>query len=151
MRRRALALAAGGAVALSGAALPSAVAQAGGRSSIRVDETANLAYRSSGSRGILEQGQATGTVNCTLRATLRLSGVHVSSSFNATASSGSFGGTAYATITSTSGRYDSFSGTVRLTHGRGRFAHVGGTGRVSGQFDRKSLAVTLHMTGTFST
>jgi hypothetical protein len=47
-----------------------------------------------------------------------------------------------------SGRYESFSGTVSVTGGSGRYAHVSGHGAMYGTFDRRTYNVTIQTRGT---
>jgi hypothetical protein len=48
-----------------------------------------------------------------------------------------------------SGRYQSFSGTLLVTGGTGRYAHAHGTSGFYGVFDRRTFAVTTQTTGRF--
>lgn len=46
-----------------------------------------------------------------------------------------------------SGRYQSFSGTLIVTGGSGRYAHIDGHGGLYGVFDRRTDAVVIQTTG----
>jgi hypothetical protein len=48
------------------------------------------------------------------------------------------------------GRYQSFMGSLLITGGSGRYAHVRGATRLYGTFDRRTFAVILQTTGRLS-
>jgi hypothetical protein len=48
-----------------------------------------------------------------------------------------------------SGRFESFSGTVIVNGGTGRYVHAWGHAPMHGTFDRKTYNVTIHTGGTF--
>ncbi len=48
------------------------------------------------------------------------------------------------------GRYQSFSGTITLTGGTGRYSHAHGRAGLYGTFDRRTYALVIQTTGRFS-
>ncbi len=48
------------------------------------------------------------------------------------------------------GRYQSFSGTITLTGGTGRYSHAHGRAGLYGTFDRRTYAMVIQTTGRFS-
>ncbi len=48
------------------------------------------------------------------------------------------------------GRYQSFSGTITLTSGTGRYIHAQGRAGLYGTFDRRTYALVIQTTGRFS-
>ena len=48
------------------------------------------------------------------------------------------------------GRYQSFSGTITLTGGTGRYSHAHVTAGLYGTFDRRTYALVIQTTGRFS-
>jgi hypothetical protein len=49
-----------------------------------------------------------------------------------------------------SGTYESFSGTLTVTGGTGRYAHAHGHGGLYGTFDRDSYALVIKTTGSLT-
>jgi hypothetical protein len=47
------------------------------------------------------------------------------------------------------GRYQSFGGSLTVTRGTGRYAHIHGHGGLYGTFDRRTYAVVVQTTGNF--
>ena len=63
------------------------------------------------------------------------------------------GSTIYGTGRATphgTGRYQSFSGTLTITGGNGRYSHAHGRAGLSGTFDRRTYALLIQTTGRFS-
>jgi hypothetical protein len=146
---RALALA-----ILLAATLPSSVQAAGRGPSARAARTlgasdvAHLHYvRSSGSY-LFEEGSATGGMPGSMKVDLNV-GATFSGSFTIYTQNGSIKGHGSATPHG-SGRYESFSGSLTVTGGTGRYAHAHGTAGLYGTFDRKTYALVIQTTGKLS-
>jgi hypothetical protein len=113
---------------------------------LKASDTAHLRYLSASGSLLLEEGQTSGTLPGKMRAH-----VDVGSTFT-----GNFTTyTRYGTITGHgkatphgSGRYESFSGTLVVTGGSGRYAHAHGTAGLYGTFDRDNYAFVVQTTGT---
>lgn len=48
------------------------------------------------------------------------------------------------------GRYQTFSGSLTVTGGSGRYGHVNGHTGLSGTFDRRTYAIVVHTSGQLS-
>jgi hypothetical protein len=142
-------------IALAGAASPAGAHGAGGgrpahaARTLNATDTAHLHYvRSSGSE-LFETGTATGTLPGGMQARVTI-GATISGSFTIDVSGG---GTISGHGTATphgSGRYESFSGSLTVTGGSGRYAHTRGRAGLYGTFDRRSYALVIQTTGQLS-
>lgn len=95
-----------------------------------------------------EEGAATGALPGHMRADLT-----VSSTFSGRCTIYTTGGSITGSGRATphgSGRYQSFSGSLLITGGTGRYAHVHGRTGLSGTFDRRTFSVVLQTTGNLS-
>jgi hypothetical protein len=95
-----------------------------------------------------EEGPVTGALPGTMRAVL-ITGVVFSGSFTIHTNGGSIDGHGKATIHG-AGRYQSFSGSITVTGGSGRYSHAHGRTGLSGTFDRRTYATVIKTTGTLS-
>lgn len=97
---------------------------------------------------LYEEGSARGALPGRMRATLS-----VGSQFRGTCTIysrfGSITGRGSAAPHGT-GRYQSFSGTLTITGGSGRYRHVRGATKLYGTFDRRSFAVVVQTVGRLS-
>jgi hypothetical protein len=115
---------------------------------LKATDTAHLHYvRSSGSL-LLDEGKATGTLPGSMRVRLNL-GTTFTGTFTIYASGGSIEGHGSATPHG-SGTYESFSGTLTVTGGTGRYAHAHGRGGLYGTFDRDNYALVIETTGSLT-
>jgi len=116
--------------------------------SLSVNDTAHLhLLKASGSR-LLEEGPVSGALPGHTRAQLT-----VGATFGGTITIYAPGGTLSARGSATphgSGRYESFSGSITVTHGTGRYAHAHGHGGMYGTFDRQTYAFVIHTTGNLT-
>jgi hypothetical protein len=108
---------------------------------LNATDTAHLHYISSSGSLLLDEGKATG-----MRAHLDL-GTTFTGTFTIHASGGSIEGRGSATPHG-SGTYESFSGTLTVTGGSGRYAHAHGHGELYGTFDRDNYALVIKTTGS---
>jgi hypothetical protein len=119
-------------------------------------DTAHL-HRTSG-RGITinqvlnEEGSASGTISGTIYIHLRVVSVtRVSAEVNIYPSGGSISGNASASYRS-AGAVASFSGTMSILRGTGRYSHARGSGlSFTGTVQRINDAVTVHVAGRMTT
>jgi len=94
---------------------------------------------------VIEEGAATGALPGRMSAQL-----HVGSVFTGTCTISTHGGTVTGYGRATphgSGRYQSFSGTLTITGGSGRYAHARGRTGLYGTFDRRTFALVIQTTG----
>jgi hypothetical protein len=101
-----------------------------------------------GESRLIEIGRATGTLPGTVRATLSFSGNIVPIQITVYLHGGSISAQGTAKLGSEQREYVSFSGSLTITHGSGRYAHASGTGRLYGTVDRhKNNAVVAQVIG----
>jgi hypothetical protein len=115
---------------------------------LNATDTAHLRYISSSGSLLLEQGKASGTLPGSMRVHLNL-GTTFTGSFTIYANGGSIQGRGSATPHG-SGTYESFSGTLTVTGGTGRYVHAHGHGGLYGTFDRNSYALVVKTTGSLA-
>jgi hypothetical protein len=111
-----------------------------------VDDTAHLHLLKSSGSLLYEEGTTSGGISGKMRANLNI-GATFTGSFTIYAKGG---GTLKGHGTATphgSGRYESFSGSMVITGGSGRYAHAHGSGGLFGTFDRESYAFVVQTTG----
>lgn len=111
-----------------------------------MDDHAKLHLRKAFGAVLLEEGSATGTLpgRTSVRLVVKRS---VTASFTIHTREGTIVGTGGAALHS-SGRYASFGGWLKVTHGTGRFKHAHGTGRLYGVIDRRRHSLTVTTAGT---
>jgi hypothetical protein len=115
---------------------------------LNADDTAHLQLvRASGSL-LLEEGSASGGISGHMKANLDV-GATFTGTFTISLSGGTIKGHGTATPHG-SGRYESFGGSMVITGGSGRYAHIRGHGGMFGTFDRKTYAVVIQTTGKLS-
>jgi hypothetical protein len=146
-----LAVLAGGALLAPGPATAHRAAgppRARAARSLRASDTAHLHYVSVSGSLLYEEGQATGTLPGSMHVRFDV-GAKLSGSFTIYTRGGSISGHGEATPHG-AGTYESFSGTLVVTGGTGRFAHARGRTGLSGTFDRANYALLVQTTGTLS-
>jgi hypothetical protein len=115
---------------------------------LNASDTAHLHYITALGALLLEEGKATGTLPGSMRVHLDV-GTTFTGTFTIYASGGSIQGHGSATPHG-SGMYESFSGTLTVTGGSGRYAHAHGRGGLYGTFDRESYALVIKTTGSLA-
>jgi hypothetical protein len=113
---------------------------------LKASDTAHLRYLSASGSLLLEEGKTSGTLPGKMRAH-----VNVGSTFTGSFTTYTRYGTIVGHGTATphgSGTYESFSGTLVVTGGSGRYAHAHGTAGLYGTFDRNNYAFVVQTTGT---
>jgi hypothetical protein len=113
---------------------------------LNATDTAHLHYISSSGSLLLDEGKATGTLPGSMRVHLDL-GTTFTGTFTIHASGGSIEGRGSATPHG-SGTYESFSGTLTVTGGSGRYPRAHGHGGLYGTFDRDNYALVIKTTGS---
>lgn len=122
---------------------------------LNVTDTAELHKTGEAGASIIDQGKAKGTLPGNVRVAFNV-GVAVSATFSITTHSGSISGHGSGTLNEAKHKpghiniYASFGGTMKVTHGTGRYAHAHGTGGFYGVINRENYSVTLQTTGTLS-
>lgn len=115
---------------------------------LKATDTAHLHYISSSGSLLFDEGKATGTLPGNMRVHLDL-GTTFTGTFTIYTSRGSIQGHGSATPHG-SGTYESFSGTLTVTGGSGRYAHAHGRGGLYGTFDRDNYALVIKTTGSLT-
>ena len=111
-------------------------------------DTAHLHYTKSSGSLLFEEGAASGTLPGTMHAELNI-GATFTGNFTIYTQFGTIKGRGTGTPHG-SGRYESFAGTLVVTGGTGRYAHVRGHGGFYGTFDRRTYALVVQTTGKLS-
>jgi hypothetical protein len=114
---------------------------------LRGTDTARLRYLRSSGSVLVEEGPVSGGVTGHMHATLDV-GATFTGSFTFFLKGGTIVGRGTA-VPHGSGRIESFSGTMTVTRGTGRYAHIRGHGGMYGTFDRTNYNVVIQTTGTF--
>jgi hypothetical protein len=148
VRRRATAVLCGAFAAGCLATATQSVARAHAAHVLNATDTAHLHYISSSGSLLFDEGKATGTLPGSMRVHLNL-GTTFTGTFTISASGGSIEGHGSATPHG-SGTYESFSGTLTVTGGTGRYAHAHGHGGLYGTFDRDNYALVIKTTGSLT-
>jgi hypothetical protein len=115
---------------------------------LKASDTAHLRYISGSGSTINEEGKATGTLPGNMRVRLDV-GTTFTGNFKIYASGGSIEGHGSAKPHG-SGTYESFAGTLTVTHGTGRYAHAHGKGGLYGTFNRNNYALVVKTTGNLT-
>jgi hypothetical protein len=132
--------------AQSSAARHQATAQA--TRSLNGTATAHLHLVRPNGTQLLEEGPVTGALPGSMRALVNTGSVFTGS-FTIRTHGGSIEGSGRATPHGL-GHYQSFSGTITLTGGSGRYSHAHGRAGLYGTFDRRTYALVIQTTGRFS-
>jgi hypothetical protein len=115
---------------------------------LNATDTAHLRYISSSGSLLFEEGKTTGTLPGNMRVHLNI-GTTFTGTFTIYASGGSIRGHGRAAPHG-SGVYESFSGTLTVTGGTGRYVHAHGHGGLYGTFDRDNYALVIKTTGSLT-
>jgi hypothetical protein len=113
---------------------------------INATDTAALRYVSASGSLLLEEGRASGTLPGSMRVHFDV-GATFSGSFTIHTAGGSITGHG-AAVPHGAGVYESFSGSLTVTGGSGRYAHARGSARLYGTFDRDTYALLVQTVGT---
>ncbi|HSZ12702.1 MAG TPA: hypothetical protein VK790_01540 [Solirubrobacteraceae bacterium] len=97
---------------------------------------------------LIEEGPATGALAGSMHADLH-TGAVFTGTFTIHTGGGSIDGHGKA-VPHGSGRFQSFSGSLLVTGGSGRYAHVSGHAGMYGVFDRRTDSVVIQTTGTLT-
>ncbi|HEY7961499.1 MAG TPA: hypothetical protein VID29_06215 [Solirubrobacteraceae bacterium] len=153
-RRRRAPLARGlGLAAACAVALPASVAADGAAPAARaartlsVNDTAHLRVSSRGGSNLIEEGQATGSLPGRVRASLLLGAGTVKAGFTIYLRGGSISGHGSARLNAGRGAYASFGGSLVVSHGTGRYAHVSGSGGLYGTINRENDNAVVQVVG----
>lgn len=133
-------LAAAGAVGVARATLAHA------SHALRASDEAHLRYISAEGSTLYETGRAAGTLPGAMRVHMRIAATF-SGNFTINAAGGSISGHGTATPHG-AGVYESFSGSLTVTGGSGRYSHAGGTARLYGTFNRNTYSLLIQTQGT---
>lgn len=115
---------------------------------LNIADTAHLHLVKASGSMLDETGSVSGTLPGSMGANLDV-GATFSGNFTIHTSGGTIKGHGIASSHG-SGRYESFGGSMVVTGGSGRYAHVQGHGRLYGTFDRRLFAFVVQTTGKLS-
>jgi hypothetical protein len=110
--------------------------------------TAHLHLLKANGSQLYEEGPVTGALPGSMHAVLT-TGTTFAGTFTIHTHGSTINGRGNAT-THGSGRYQSFSGTIIITGGNGRYSHAHGHTALSGTFDRRTYAITIKTTGSLT-
>lgn len=112
--------------------------------------TAHLHYVAARGSYLIEEGSTTGALSGTVKARVRIT-ANITGSFTFYPRGGSVSGFGSAKLHE-SGGYASFSGSLKVLGGTGRYAHAHGSARLYGVYNRRSprLELTIQTTGSLS-
>jgi hypothetical protein len=113
---------------------------------LKATDTAHLRYISASGSLLIEEGRVSGTLPGSMKVHFDV-GPTFTGSFTIYAGGGSISGHGSATPHG-SGTYESFSGSLTVTGGSGRYVHARGTAKLYGTFDRNSYALLVQTVGT---
>ncbi|HEX5308037.1 MAG TPA: hypothetical protein VFW38_03045 [Solirubrobacteraceae bacterium] len=113
---------------------------------LRASDEAHLRYISAEGSTLYETGHAAGTLPGAMRVHMRVAATF-SGNFTINAAGGSISGHGIATPHGV-GVYESFSGSLTVTGGSGRYSHAGGTARLYGTFNRNTYSLLIQTQGT---
>ena len=143
-----------GALAVALVLVPVAAAQRGNPARtarvMNVSDNAKLRYVPPVRHGtkLLEVGEVKGTLPGSMRALVEVSS-NASGSFTFKTASGEIDGNGSAKLNG-SGTWQSFSGTLVITGGTGRYAHAHGRAGLYGLYNRQSYAMIVQTRGSLS-
>jgi hypothetical protein len=115
---------------------------------LRATDTADLRYIKHTGALLLEEGAARGTLPGSMRAYCNVGGTFTAS-FTFYLKGGTIKGHGTATPHG-SGIYESFSGTLTVTGGTGRYSNARGHAGLYGTFNRRTYALVVQTTGSLS-
>ncbi|HEY5044754.1 MAG TPA: hypothetical protein VII53_02745 [Solirubrobacteraceae bacterium] len=113
---------------------------------LRAADSAHLRYLSASGSLLYEEGRASGTLPGNMRVHFDV-GATFSGSFTIYTRGGTITGHGTATPHG-AGVYESFAGSLVVTHGSGRYTHAQGRAGLYGTFDRNNYALVVQTTGT---
>lgn len=117
---------------------------------LNIKDTAHLHFvRETASSVLVEEGKAAGGLPGVVKVGFEV-GATVRASFTLSSRDGALIGSGVAKPHSSGGEYQSFAGTLTITHGTGRYAHAHGQGGFYGTIDRGNDAITVQTTGSLA-
>jgi hypothetical protein len=115
---------------------------------LKIADTAHLKLTKASGALLHEAGPVSGTLAGSMHASMNIGG-NFTGDFTIYARGGTIKGHGTA-VPHGSGRYESFGGSLVVTGGSGRFAHVRGRGGLFGTFDRRAFSFVVQTTGALS-
>ncbi len=115
---------------------------------LKARDTAHLHYVHTSGSLLIDEGSASGTLPGRMRANVNV-GATLSGTFTMYLHGGTITGHGSATPHG-SGRYESYSGSLTVTGGTGKYRHAHGHAGLYGSFDRESYALVVQTTGTLN-
>lgn len=137
----------GAALAQSAGARRGAARAAG---TVSVNDRAPMTLTGGSGTTLVEEGSASGTIPGRAQVRLALATTTAKATFTIHARGGSIrgSGTVYVHPGKRGNTYESFSGSIVVHHGTGRYAHAVGTGKLYGVLNRNSDNAEVQVVGT---
>jgi phage gpG-like protein len=115
---------------------------------LTVRDEGHLRYVKSSGTVIIDEGRATGTFPGTVKVRFSYDGEPtVNARFTISGARGSISARGTARLNSLTSRTPSFAGTMTITGGSGRYAHIHGGGGLYGVYNRRSYGLTVQAVG----
>jgi hypothetical protein len=133
----------------AGASTAATAASAHSAASVTVKDEGNLRFVKSSGSTLIDEGHATGTIPGNVRILFTYNGdPNVSARITIYGRHGTIRVRASGRLSSPTNPNPSFSGTLTITGGSGRYTHARGSGKLYGVFHRRSYAMTVQTRGT---
>ncbi len=131
------------------AASSSAAIRARAAASLSVKDEGNLKFVKSSGSTLVDEGHANGTIPGTVKVRFTYNGnPTVSAQLTIYGAHGTILAKANGRLSSPTNPNPSFSGTLKITGGSGRYNHAYGSGKLFGVFHRRSYAMAVQTQGT---
>jgi hypothetical protein len=115
---------------------------------LNVHDEGKLHYVRSSGEQVIDEGHATGSFPGWVKARFAYNGAPtVSAHFTINGSAGSISAHGTARLSSPTSPDPSFKGSMTITGGTGRYAHIHGGGELYGVYNRRSYALTVQAIG----
>lgn len=115
---------------------------------LSISDKASLALTGGSGNTLIEEGAATGTLPGKAKVSLTIATTTATSKFTLYPRGGSISGSGTVRLhTGGSVAYASFSGSLRVGHGTGRYAHVSGAGNMYGVLNRENSSTKVEVIG----
>jgi hypothetical protein len=138
-----------GSMTLTGAASSAQAVRAHSAATLSVKDEGNLRFVKSSGSTLIDEGHASGTLPGNVRIHFTYTGnPNVSAQLTIYGQHGTLAVRATGRLSSPTNPNPSFSGTLSITGGSGRYSHAHGTGKLYGVFHRRSYGMTVQTQGT---
>jgi hypothetical protein len=120
------------------------------RRALSINDKARMRLTGGNGNTLIEEGKATGTLPGNAKVSLTIANVTTAkSTFVVYPHGGSIPGAGSVRLhPGQSGAYESFSGTLSVSHGTGHYAHASGSGKIYGVLDHSNDNAEVQVIGT---